>query len=102
MSARRRGQARVHAGTTIIYRLAAALALLTLSVVSAAAQKYPDRPVKMVLPFGPGGVADVTSRLVAEKLSEKLGQRFIIENMPGAGGISAANVVIGAAPDGHT
>jgi tripartite-type tricarboxylate transporter receptor subunit TctC len=71
-------------------------------IASASAQKYPDRPVKMVLPFGPGGVADVTSRLVAEKLGEKLGQRFVIENMPGAGGISAANAVIGAPPDGHT
>ena len=82
--------------------VAAALALLTSLVMPAAAQKYPERPVKMVLPFGPGGVADVTSRLVAEKLGEKLGQRFVIENMPGAGGISAANAVIGAPPDGHT
>ena len=71
-------------------------------VSPAAAQKYPDRPVKIVLPFGPGGVADVTARLVAEKLGDKLGQRFVIENMPGAGGISAANAVINAPPDGHT
>ena len=87
------------------YRLgavAAGFALLTSLVVPAAAQKYPERPVKIILPFGPGGVADVTSRLVAEKLGEKLGQRFVIENMPGAGGISAANAVIGAPPDGHT
>jgi tripartite-type tricarboxylate transporter receptor subunit TctC len=80
----------------------AVIALWAAFVVPAAAQKYPDRPVKIVLPFGPGGVADVTSRLVAEKLGEKLGQRFVIENMPGAGGISAANAVIGAPPDGHT
>jgi len=80
----------------------AVIALWAAFVVPAVAQKYPDRPVKIVLPFGPGGVADVTSRLVAEKLGEKLGQRFVIENMPGAGGISAANAVIGAPPDGHT
>ncbi len=49
--------------------------------------------VRIVLPFGPGGVADVTSRILAEKLGEKFGQRFIIENMPGAGGISAARTV---------
>jgi tripartite-type tricarboxylate transporter receptor subunit TctC len=96
----------VHAGPTRLNRLGAAaaalIALFASFVVPAAAQKYPDRPVKIVLPFGPGGVADVTSRLVAEKLGEKLGQRFVIENMPGAGGISAANAVIGAPPDGHT
>ena len=81
---------------------AATVALVMAFVSPAAAQKYPDRPVKIVLPFGPGGVADVTARLVAEKLGEKLGQRFVIENMPGAGGISAANAVINAPPDGHT
>jgi tripartite-type tricarboxylate transporter receptor subunit TctC len=43
---------------------------------------YPTRPVKVVVPFGAGGVADITIRIVAEKLSEKLGQRFIVENMP--------------------
>jgi tripartite-type tricarboxylate transporter receptor subunit TctC len=81
---------------------AAAAALLLWFALPAAAQKYPDRPVKIVLPFGPGGVADVTARLVAEKLGDRLGQRFVIENMPGAGGISAANAVINAPPDGHT
>ena len=65
-------------------------------------QAYPSKPVRVVLPFGPGGVADVTSRIAAEKLGDKLGQRFVIENMPGAGGISAANAVINAPPDGHT
>src|SRR5262245_7092204 len=63
---------------------------------------YPTRPVRFVLPFGAGGVADVTSRLTAEKLSEKLGQRFVVENQPGAGGINAARTVLGAAPDGYT
>jgi tripartite-type tricarboxylate transporter receptor subunit TctC len=70
---------------------------------SARAQaKYPARPVTIVLPFGPGGMADVSSRLAAEKLGEKLGQRFIIENKPGAGGITAARAVLSAAPDGYT
>jgi tripartite-type tricarboxylate transporter receptor subunit TctC len=63
---------------------------------------YPSRPVRFVLPFGAGGVADVTSRLIAEKLGDKLGQRFVVENQPGPGGINAARSVIGAAPDGHT
>jgi tripartite-type tricarboxylate transporter receptor subunit TctC len=58
--------------------------------------------VRIVLPFGPGGVADVTTRLVADKLGEKLGQRFVIENMPGAGGITAARAVLQAPADGYT
>src|ERR671913_36960 len=63
---------------------------------------YPTRPVKVVVPFGAGGVADITIRIVAEKLSEKLGQRFIVENMPGAGGITAARAALSGAPDGQT
>jgi tripartite-type tricarboxylate transporter receptor subunit TctC len=63
---------------------------------------YPTRPVKVVVPFGAGGVADITIRIVSEKLSEKLGQRFIVENMPGAGGITAARAALSGAPDGYT
>jgi tripartite-type tricarboxylate transporter receptor subunit TctC len=63
---------------------------------------YPARPVRIVLPFGAGGVADSTARIVAEKLGEKLGGRFIVENQPGAGGITAARSVLNAAPDGYT
>lgn len=66
------------------------------------AQKYPERPVKLVLPLGAGGVGDITARIVAEKLTEKFGERFIVENMPGPGGIAASRAVIGAEPDGHT
>ena len=68
----------------------------------ARAQAYPSRPVRMILPFAAGGVADVTSRLAADKLGEKLGQRFVVENMPGPGGIAAARAMITAAPDGYT
>jgi len=81
---------------------ATAIALLTAFALPAAAQKYPDRPVKIVLPFGAGGVADVTARILADKLSDKLGQRVVIENMPGPGGINAARTVIQSAPDGYT
>ena len=52
--------------------------------------KYPERPVRIIVPFGAGGVADITTRLVGEKLGDKLGQRFVVENVPGAGGIQAA------------
>src|SRR6266702_2664455 len=78
------------------------LAALLLMPQIARAQKYPDRPVRLILPFGAGGVADVTARIVTEKLGEKLGQRFIIENMPGAGGINAARAVLSSAADGYT
>jgi tripartite-type tricarboxylate transporter receptor subunit TctC len=79
-----------------------ALALLAGVAPAAQAQTYPDRPVRIVLPFGAGGVADITARLVAEALGQKLNQRFVIENTPGAGGIAAARAVISAPPDGYT
>ena len=67
-----------------------------------AQQTYPNRPVRIVLPFAAGGVADITARIVAEKLSEKLKQQFVIENQAGAGGITAARSVLSAAHDGYT
>jgi tripartite-type tricarboxylate transporter receptor subunit TctC len=67
-----------------------------------AQQNYPSRPVRFVLPFGAAGVADITSRLAAEKLGEKFGQRFVVENQPGPGGIAAARAVLSQAPDGYT
>jgi tripartite-type tricarboxylate transporter receptor subunit TctC len=63
---------------------------------------YPDKAVRIVLPFAAGGVADTTMRIIAEKLGDKLGQRFYVENQPGAGGIAAARTVISSAPDGYT
>ena len=79
-----------------------ALSALTVSPRQACAANYPDRPVRIVLPFSAGGVADITARIVAEKLGDRLGQRFYIENQPGAGGIAAARTVISSAPDGYT
>jgi tripartite-type tricarboxylate transporter receptor subunit TctC len=64
--------------------------------------KYPTRPIKVVLPFGAGGVADVTVRIVTERLGDLLGQRFVIENVPGAGGSLAAQRVLQAPADGYT
>src|SRR5882672_8438700 len=68
----------------------------------AIAQNYPTKPVRIVLPFGPGGVADITTRTIAPKLSDALGQQVIVDNMPGAGGIRASETVAHAAPDGYT
>lgn len=79
-----------------------AILLLTLAPVTAAQAKWPEKPIKIILPFGAGGVADVTSRILADKLSDKLGQRVVIENMAGPGGINAARAVTTAPPDGYT
>jgi len=84
-------------------QLSGALAAAAVAMPSIArAQTYPSRPIRFVLPFAAGGVADITSRLAAEKLGEKLGQRLVVENQPGPGGIAAARSVTTAAPDGHT
>src|SRR5258707_4056751 len=61
-----------------------------------------DCSVRIVVPLGPGGIADSTARIIAEKLGDKLGQRFYVENQPGAGGIAAARTVISSPPDGYT
>jgi tripartite-type tricarboxylate transporter receptor subunit TctC len=90
-------------------RLARRIALMLLPAVLlmgalpvAAQAKWPDKPVKIILPFGAGGVADVTSRILADQLDKKFGQRFVIDNMPGPGGINAARAVATAVPDGYT
>jgi tripartite-type tricarboxylate transporter receptor subunit TctC len=78
------------------------LAILALVPAFALAQGYPNKPVHIVLPFGAGGVADITTRTFAPKLAEALGQNVIVENMPGAGGIRASETVAHADPDGYT
>jgi tripartite-type tricarboxylate transporter receptor subunit TctC len=76
--------------------------IVALAPLSQAQAKWPEKPIKLILPFGAGGVADVTSRIMAAKLSDKFGQQVIIENMPGPGGINAARAVITSPPDGCT
>jgi tripartite-type tricarboxylate transporter receptor subunit TctC len=86
-----------------VFAVMTALAAISLTSTLAAAEgAYPDHPVRLIVPFGPGGVADITARLVAEKLSQKLGQNFVIENMPGAGGIAAVRAVLTSPADGYT
>ena len=87
---------------------AISLAVFALCALEASPQQaraetsYPDKAVRIVLPFAAGGVADITARIVAEKLGDKLGQRFYVENQAGAGGIAAARTVISSASDGYT
>lgn len=86
-----------------VFCIVLALSVLFIAHHQAHAEvRYPDKAVRIVLPFAAGGVADITARMVAEKLGDRLGQRFYVENQPGAGGIAAARTVIAAPPDGHT
>ena len=68
----------------------------------ARAQGYPNRPVKIVVGYTPGGSADITGRLIGNWLQERLGQSFVIENRPGGGTNIATEAVVSAAPDGYT
>jgi tripartite-type tricarboxylate transporter receptor subunit TctC len=82
--------------------LAAGAAALPAVSLIARAQTYPTRPVRWVVPFPPGGPADISARLIGQWLSERLGQPFIVENRPGAGGSIGTEVVVTSPPDGHT
>jgi tripartite-type tricarboxylate transporter receptor subunit TctC len=81
-----------------------AWALLCLAVLAsgAAAQPYPSRPIRLVVPLSPGGFADVPTRMLLPRLSAALGRQLYVENKPGAGGTIGADAVAKAAPDGHT
>lgn len=78
------------------------VAAIGLAMVAPAMAAYPDKPVRIVVPYAPGGAVDVVARKVAQKLSEQTGQSFFIENKPGASGTIGAQAVIRSAPDGYT
>ena len=84
-------------------RFLSVLAVVTLLLTgAAAAQNFPNRPVRVVVPFGAGGIADITTRLIADKLGDNLGERFIVDNQPGAGGMAAARSALAGPADGYT
>ncbi len=84
-----------------LWRLLAG-ALLAASMAAAQAQDYPSKPVRIIVPFAPGGSADVFGRFLAQRLQESLGQSFVIDNRPGAGSVIGTDAVAKAAPDGYT
>src|SRR6266699_5948345 len=85
-----------------LLRLAAGAAAVPAVSRSASAQSYPSRPVRLIIGYTPGGSADITARLMAQWLSERLGHTFVVESRPGAGTNLATEAVVHAPPDGYT
>jgi tripartite-type tricarboxylate transporter receptor subunit TctC len=79
-----------------------AVATLAASIAGAQAQGYPTRPIHLIAPYAPGGIADIAARLVGQKLTEDLGQQVVVENRPGANGFIGVSTVTRATPDGYT
>jgi len=80
----------------------AAVGLAAWATAPALAQDYPSKPVRIIVPFAPGGSADVFGRFIAQRLQESLGQTFIVDNRPGAGSVIGTDAVAKSAPDGYT
>ena len=79
----------------------AVAALLLVSVQSAVAQNYPTKPIRLVVPYPPGGPTDFVGRAVSAKLTELLGQQMVVDNRPGAGTVIGSEIIARAAPDGY-
>ena len=87
---------------SLVSKLACGIAIASAASLVLAQDGYPNKPIKIVVPFSPGGGGDAVVRIISEKLGERLGQPVIIENRPGASGYIGAQAVATAAPDGYT
>jgi len=86
----------------VVHLFCAALSIASVALAPALGQGYPDRPVKIIVGFPPGGSSDTVARVVADKLTASLGQPVLVENRPGAGGVTASEFVARAPKDGYT
>lgn len=92
----------LRSGAAALSAIIVMVAMLGLPIRAAQAQDWPTRPVKIVVPYGPGGISDVLARMVADRLTAKFGQRFIIETRPGANGAIGTEYAVRSPPDGYT
>src|SRR3954452_2876826 len=83
-------------------RFIAALLCIALATAAAAQDNYPSKPVRILVPYGPGGATDIIARIVGQRLTESLGQTFVVENRPGANGNIALEAAARAPADGYT
>jgi tripartite-type tricarboxylate transporter receptor subunit TctC len=102
LAARRRGWAMDASGSVRYFALVCVLALLPAPAAAQPADSYPNHPVKLLMPYAPGGATDIIARQLQPKLQEALGQPFIVDNRPGASGNIALEAAAKAAPDGYT
>ena len=87
---------------TSVGRLLAVLLAAWISIADAAAQEFPNRPIRFVLPYAAGGTGDIIERLLSPKLSQLWGHQLIVDNRPGAGGVIGTEFAARSAPDGYT
>src|SRR4051812_19884107 len=79
-----------------------ALVFVSTAIAAPAADRYPERPIRLIVPFAPGGAADIVARIIGQKLSSTFGQQVVVDNRPGGGTIIATELAAKAVPDGYT